>query len=99
MDDVWEGLQIKIYYVFMDDVMVFSNFLLATIVNLKNIFQRLRGIKLKIQRGMCQCLQKEVTFFEHIITPEGMKLNPGKIKAIWNYPILSEFYYKLCTNY
>ena len=79
--------------------------------HIKLIFDELRERGLKIQLDKSEFLRKEVPFLGHIITPEGIKLNPDKIKAIIKYPIpktqtdvrtylgLTGFYRKFIKNY
>lgn len=87
MDNVLRGLQGEICLVYMDDIIVFSTSLQEHMVNLSKIFQRLRETGFKIQVDKCEFLKKEVDFLGHVVTPEGIKPNPSKIKAILDYPI------------
>lgn len=87
MDNVLKELINKICFVYMDDIIVFSTSLQEHLVNLKTVFQKLRESNLKVQLDKSEFLRKEVAFLGHIITPDGIKPNPDKIKAISNYPI------------
>lgn len=87
MDNVLKDLQNKICLVYMDDIIVFSTSLQEHIVNLKKVFEKLRENNLKVQLDKSEFLRKEVAFLGHIITPDGIKPNPDKIKAILHYPI------------
>jgi len=42
---------------------------------------------LKIQLDKPEFMMKEVGYFGHVISREGIKPNPNKIKAVKNYPI------------
>lgn len=87
MDNVLKGLQGENCLVYMDDIIVFSTSLQEHLVYLSKIFQRLRETGFKIQMDKCEFLKKEVAFLGHIVTPEGIRPNPAKIKAILDYPI------------
>lgn len=87
MDNVLKGLQNDICLVYMDDIIIYSTSLAEHILNLTKVFQRLRESNLKIQLDKSEFLQKQVAFLGHIVTPEGIKPNPEKIKAILKYPI------------
>lgn len=63
------------------------HFLQEHITNLKKVFQRLRETNFKIQLDKSEFLRKEVNYLGHVITPDGIKPNPDKLKAIQNYPI------------
>lgn len=87
MDHVLRGLQNVICVVYLDDILVFSTSLQEHIVNLRKIFERLRESNFKIQMDKSDFLKHETAYLGHIITPNGVKPNPDKIKAIQNYPI------------
>lgn len=87
MDNLLKGLQGKICFVYMDDIVIYSTSLQEHMVNLQTVFQRLRETNFKIQLDKSEFLKKEVQFLGHIITSDGVKPNPEKIRAITNYPI------------
>lgn len=87
MDNILKDLINKSCFVYMDDIVIFSTSLQEHIVRLKQVFQKLRESNLKIQLDKSEFLQKEVAFLGHIITTEGIKPNPDKIKAILQFPI------------
>ena len=49
-------------------------------------FSRLRKANLKIQLDKCEFLSKKVAYRGHIITKDGEKPNPEKIRAIKDLP-------------
>lgn len=73
--------------VYMDDIIIFSTSLQEHLENLSKILETLREYNLKIQIDKCEFLQKEVAFLGHIVTPEGVKPNPAKIKVIREWPL------------
>lgn len=73
--------------VYMDDIIVFSASLQEHIENLAKIFECLRKFNMKIQLDKCEFLRKEVAFLGHIITPDGVRPNPDKIKVIREWPL------------
>lgn len=87
MDHVLRELQNKICLVYMDDIIIFSTSLQEHIQNLKQVFSKLRESKLKIQLDKSEFLKQNVEFLGHVITPQGIKPNPNKIRAIKNFPI------------
>ena len=89
MDHVLRDLQNKICLVYMDDIIIFSTSLQEHISNLKQVFQKLRDLKLKIQLDKSEFLKQNVEFLGHVITPQGIKPNPNKIKAIQKFPLPS----------
>lgn len=87
MDQILRGLVNKTCLVYLDDIIIFSTSLQEHITNIKEIFNRLRDAGLKIQLDKSEFIKREVAYLGHIVTPEGVKPNPAKIKAIKAYPI------------
>lgn len=77
----------KICYVYLDDIIIFSTSLREHITSIRKIFQRLKEANLKIQPDKCAFLKKHTDFLGHIISTDGIKPNPDKLKAINNYRI------------
>lgn len=87
MDNVLRDIQGKHCLCYMDDIIVFSTSLQEHIESLTKVFQRLRNANLKIQLDKSEFLRKEIAFLGHIVTPNGVKPNPNKIKAIKDFPL------------
>lgn len=73
--------------VYLDDIIIFSTSLQEHINSMERVFGRLLEAKLKVQLDKSEYMKRETTFLGHIITPECVKPNPDKVKAIKNYPI------------
>lgn len=87
MDNVLRGLINVNCLVYLDDIIIFSTSLTEHLANIRKVFNRLRQFNLKLQLDKSEFLQKEVAYLGHIITPEGIKPNPSKIRAIKKFPI------------
>lgn len=87
MDNVLKELQGKTCLCYMDDIIIFSTSLQEHMQNLRKVFERLQQANLKIQLDKSEFLHREIAFLGHIITTDGVKPNPDKIKAIQNFPI------------
>ena len=87
MDNILRGIQNERCLVYLDDIIIFSVSLEEHLLNLREVFDRLRATNFKIQLDKSEFLRKEVAYLGHIITPTGIKPNPDKIIAIKNYPI------------
>ena len=87
MDNILRGIQNEKCLVYLDDIIIFSTSLEEHISRLKEVFERLRKANFKIQLDKSEFLRKEVAYLGHVITPEGVKPNPDKIKAVMNYPL------------
>lgn len=87
MDNVLRDHIGVICLVYMDDIIIFSTSLQEHLINLSKIMETLRKYNLKVQIDKCDFLQKEVAFLGHVITPEGVRPNPDKIKVIQEWPL------------
>ena len=87
MDNIfWEYLY-KFCFVFMDDIVIFSKSLNEHCQHVRKILQKLREYHVKVLLDKSEFLQKEVPFLGHIVTREGIKLNPSKIISVEKYRI------------
>lgn len=89
MDNILRGIQNEKCLVYLDDIIIFSTSLQEHIDSLRSVFKRLRETNFKIQLNKSEFLRREVAYLGHIVTPNGVKPNPDKIKAIKLYPIPS----------
>lgn len=87
MENVLRGLINEICVVYMDDIIVFSTSLQEHILNIEKVFQRLREANFKIQLDKSEFLKHETAYLGHIVTPQGIKPNPDKVRAIKEFPI------------
>jgi hypothetical protein len=73
--------------VYLDYIKCFSATIEEHAEKLQAIFERLENANFKIQPEKCVCATDTVEYLGHICTPEGVKLDPRKIKAIEEYPV------------
>ena len=87
MDATLAGLKWKNLLVYLDDVCVFSSNFDSHLKDLEEVFDRLRKSKLKLKPSKCHFFQNEIKYLGHIITKNGVKPDPDKIKAIIHMPV------------
>lgn len=87
MDQVLRPFLYKFCFVYMDDVIVYSKSIEQHAQHLSLILRKLREVNLKVQLDKTEFLHKEVAFLGHIVSRNGIKPNPEKIKAVQEYPI------------
>ena len=87
MNTALSGLQGIHCYVYLDDIVIYSADLNTHVQKLNQVFQRLREFNLKLQPDKCEFLRKEVAYLGHIISDQGVKPNPDKIKAVQEFPV------------
>ena len=84
---VLDGLLGHKCFVYLDDIIVIGRDLDEHLRNLEEVLDRLTKFNLKIQLDKCEFLKRETEFLGHVITPDGVKPNPEKIKEIINWEI------------
>ncbi|KAJ4974055.1 hypothetical protein NE237_007229 [Protea cynaroides] len=74
--------------VFIDDILVYSKDMEAHTTHLRAALQRLRQEKLYAKFKKCEFWLKEVVFLGHVVSEDGIKVDPSKIAAIigWEAP-------------
>ncbi len=87
MDNILREHLGKICLVYMDDVIIYSTSLEEHLVSISKILSTFQKYNLKVQLDKSELMCKEVAFLGHIVTPDGVKPNPIRIKAIKEWPI------------
>ena len=87
MDIVLSGLNFEICLVYLDDVIIFGSTPEEHLDRLERVFQRLREANLKLKPSKCQLLRRSVGFLGHIVTPEGVAMDPSKVKDVVEWPV------------
>ena len=72
--------------VYIDDILVFSNSMEEHLEHLKQIFQRLQRVGLKLHPQKCVFGSHEVLYLGHLISGSGILPNPEKIAAVKRFP-------------
>ena len=89
MEQVLAGLHWSVCLVYLDDIIVFSSTVDRHLEILREVLTRLRSAGLKIKPSKCHMLQTSVHYLGHVISARGIETDPGKIKCIVDWPILS----------
>jgi hypothetical protein len=78
----------KFVHVYIDDINVYSKTFEEHIEHLKIVFQRVRESGMKLQRAKCSFIKPEITFLGHIVSREGLKVDPSKVEKLkqWKAP-------------
>jgi hypothetical protein len=67
METVLRGLTYDLCLVYLDDGIVIGHTFKEYLPNLRKVFERLREVRLKLNPGMCQLLQKKVKYLGDIV--------------------------------
>ena len=86
MDDLLRGLQGIILFVYLDDIVIYSNTLQEHEKKINLLFSRLRKAGLKLQIDKCEFLKTEVNYLGHVLSEKGLSPDPKKIEAVRKFP-------------
>ena len=111
MNSIFKPFLRKFVLVFFDDILIYSKSWKDHVEHVDRVLQLLKEKQLYEKRSKCFFGVQEVEYLGHIISHEGVKVNPSKIKAIkeWKIPTsikhlrgfleLTGYYRKFVKNY
>ncbi|KAJ9179955.1 hypothetical protein P3X46_008264, partial [Hevea brasiliensis] len=71
--------------VFIDDILVYSRNAEEHDRHLRIVLQTLREKQLYAKLSKCEFWLKEISFFGHVVSEEGIKVDPSKIEVVLNW--------------
>ena len=80
------GLHWETCLFYLDDIIVFSSTWEEHLARLREVFERLRHAKLKLEAAKCTFAAKEVSYLGHRVTEEGLLPDPSLLAAIRDIP-------------
>ncbi|XP_057811844.1 uncharacterized protein LOC131026086 [Salvia miltiorrhiza] len=88
MNRVFHPYLDKFALVFIDDILIYSKNEEEHREHLRTVLQTLRDERLYAKFNKCEFWLKEVTFLGHIVSSEGIKVDPAKVEAVqgWKSP-------------
>ena len=87
MEVVLAGLNRKQCFVYLDDILIISHNWEEHLENLQLVFDRLRRAGLRLKPKKCTFAQRKALYLGHIISEEGIEVDPEKVEKVRNYPI------------
>ena len=88
MNDVFRDELDRCALIYLDDILVFSPSIEQHLRDLRIILEKLRQHRLYAKLSKCEFLKKEIRFLGHLISADGLKMDPDKVKAILEWPEL-----------
>ena len=86
VNTVFHGLLGKKVHIYMDDLLIATDTVEEHLEILREVLNRLRVAGLKLKLAKCDFLKREIVYLGHVISEEGVRVNPAKIQAISNFP-------------
>ena len=72
--------------VFIDDILVYSKAEAEHEEHLHQVFETLRANRLYAKFSKCEFWMKQVSFLGHVVSSEGLSVDPAKIEVVTNWP-------------
>ena len=86
MEHVLAGLQWNIALLYLDDIIVFSQTFKEHLNRLGMVLSRLQDAGLKLKPSKCVLLKTRVEFLGHIVSKEGVEVDPSKVARVKDWP-------------
>lgn len=86
MNNILNGILGNECFVYLDDIIIFSNSFESHLPKLRNVFNRLRENQLFIQPDKSEFIHGQLPYLGFIISQNGIKPNPAKVDSIRNFP-------------
>ncbi|KAL9286110.1 putative nucleotidyltransferase, Ribonuclease H [Arabidopsis thaliana] len=86
MNSVFQKFLDEFVIIFIDDILVYSKNPEEHEVHLRRVMEKLREEKLFAKLSKCSFWQREMSFLGHIVSAEGVSVDPEKIEAIRGWP-------------
>lgn len=80
------GLQDVSILAYLDDLIIISQSFKEHLEDLRKVFDRLLMFKLRLNRDKCYFIKESIKYLGHLITPQGIRPDPGKVAAILERP-------------
>ena len=84
MDRILRGLEYKIALAYLDDIIIYGASIEECMTNMRTVFERIRLAGLKLKPSKCQLFARETTFLGHVISADGVKTEPRKVRDVAN---------------
>ena len=71
----------------LDDIIVFSSTFEEYLERLQAVLKNLEKHKLKLKPSKCELFKESVTYLGHVVSSEGIHVDPSKTEAVNDWPI------------
>lgn len=86
INDVLRDMLNKFVFVYLDDILIFSQNLQEHVHHVQTVLQRLLENSLFVKAEKCEFHRPSVSFLGHIISHKHIQMDPSKVAAVTNWP-------------
>eukprot|EP00253_Pinus_taeda_P012349 PITA_12349 len=87
MNSIFHPYLDRFVLIFIDDILIYSRTIEEHHEHLRMVLQTLREHQLYAKFSKCDFFKEEIQYLGHVITKEGIAVDPEKIKAIMDWPV------------
>ena len=87
MERAMGELNLRDCLIYLDDIIIFSDTFEQHLDRLEAVFEKLHTYNLKLKASKCEFFKPEVTYLGHVVSEDGIKTDPEKIKVLKDWPI------------
>ena len=81
MELILAGVSYEVALIYLDDIIIFRKSFEEHLSRLELLLCRIKEASLKIKGSKCRFFQKRINFLGHIISKDGVKVDPDKVSA------------------
>jgi hypothetical protein len=86
MDLSLSGLSYVSCLAYIDDILVYSTTFEQHLERLEEVLLRILNAGLKLKASKCHVFQRKVEFLDHIVSADGIEVQPSKVSAVLDWP-------------
>jgi hypothetical protein len=86
MDRIFRDIIGLFVVVYLDDILIFSQNPTDHEKHVRIVLERLRNNKLYCQPSKCSFFQQRIPYLGHLISAQGIEMDPAKVKVIVDWP-------------
>ena len=89
METVFSGIARDKCFVYLDDMLVVGQMFEEHLINLKEVFTRLKEAGLKLKPSKCNLAKSQVTHLGYVVSWQGITADPSKVAVTFFLSILN----------
>ena len=86
VNDVLRDMLNRFVFVYLDDILIFSNSLSEHVRHVHSVLQRLLENRLFVKAEKCQFHQETISFLGYVISPGTIQMDRQKVEAVLEWP-------------
>ena len=86
MNQLFTGPKWQFLFVYLDDLLIVSQSYEEHLEHIKQVLRQLEESGLRLQPEKCSFAQTEVEYLGHTLSPDGVRPNDCKVKAVKEFP-------------